>query len=136
MAGDCVIDLCTHAGIVCTEETTKQCDATTQQFGQKNAGFVNPREPRQTCQDPVKEINWCQLSTTPNCQAMAMVHELAHACGWPEGAAGPESVCARRKRGALATAAAPPSRRKKERRYMEERVEPAWLTQPTSDEGN
>jgi len=85
---DCVIDLCTNAKIVCTDETAKQCAKTTQQFGKTNGGFVIPREPRQTCLDPVKEINWCQVSTTPKCQELTMVHELAHACGWPEGLAG------------------------------------------------
>jgi hypothetical protein len=83
---DCVMNLCTSAKIVCTEETMQQCKATTEDAGAPNGGFVFPHG--QTCQNPWNEIGWCQLSVMPNCQAQLMVHELAHACGWPEGLAG------------------------------------------------
>jgi hypothetical protein len=81
---DCVMNLCKSVKIVCTEETIQQCKATTEDAGASNVGFVNSRVPRQTCLDPVTEINWCQLSVAPQCQAKGMVHELAHACGWEE----------------------------------------------------
>ena len=85
---DCVVNLCTNAKVVCTGDVTVAECAKTDDFGNKKGGFVLPREPRQTCLDPVKEINWCQVSTPPKCQELTMVHELAHACGWKENTTG------------------------------------------------
>jgi hypothetical protein len=31
---------------------------------------------------PVRETNWCEEPASRECRANAMVHELAHACGW------------------------------------------------------
>ena len=81
-------NLCTNAKVVCTGDVTVAECAKTDDFGNKKGGFVLPREPRQTCLDPVKEINWCQVSTPPKCQELTMVHELAHACGWKENTTG------------------------------------------------
>jgi len=43
-------------------------------------GFVPPRG--QTCSIPWDEVNWCDLPLSSHCRARAMVHELAHTCGW------------------------------------------------------
>jgi hypothetical protein len=35
-----------------------------------------------SCEHPLKEVNWCEQSASRECRARAMVHELAHSCGW------------------------------------------------------
>ncbi|MFL5345978.1 MAG: hypothetical protein ACJ8AT_14400 [Hyalangium sp.] len=35
-----------------------------------------------SCASPWKEINWCEVPSSRECRAKAMVHELAHSCGW------------------------------------------------------
>jgi hypothetical protein len=37
------------------------------------------------CNKPVSEVNWCEEPLSRDCRAKAMVHELAHACGWKHG---------------------------------------------------
>lgn len=31
---------------------------------------------------PVKEVYWCEESLGEDCRVKAMIHELAHSCGW------------------------------------------------------
>ena len=82
---DCVIGLCRDGVVICTESTQGQCSMRSSQHGNNDqvGGWVLPRG--QTCLSPVKEINWCEIDFTPECQAEAMVHELSHACGWHHG---------------------------------------------------
>lgn len=78
----CVIRLCRGDGrVVCNESVQEQCveravGNTTGSVG----GFV--RRGPQTCEVPKEEVNWCQLPRSLPCQALIMIHELAHACGW------------------------------------------------------
>lgn len=39
-----------------------------------------------TCDQPTHEIKWCHLKEfqTGQCGADAVLHELAHTCGWKE----------------------------------------------------
>ncbi|ADO71579.1 uncharacterized protein STAUR_3791 [Stigmatella aurantiaca DW4/3-1] len=38
-----------------------------------------------SCDHPSREINWCEAPASRDCRAKAMVHELAHSCGWHHG---------------------------------------------------
>jgi hypothetical protein len=46
-------------------------------------GYVVRFSDRPTsCDHPWSEINWCEQPSSRDCRARAMVHELAHSCGW------------------------------------------------------
>jgi hypothetical protein len=79
---DCVMDLCSHAKIVCDADAGIEC-ATIRPGdppGGSKTGFVFDHG--QDCLQPWNEIGWCQRSISVDCQTKNMVHELAHACGW------------------------------------------------------
>ena len=38
-----------------------------------------------TIEEPTKTINWCEHQPSSTCQEMALVHEIAHTCGWHAG---------------------------------------------------
>lgn len=77
----CVIHKCRgNVKLLCDEPIDLECVDRSKQSGGDVGGFV--RRGPQTCELPKEEVNWCQLQRSPPCQALMMVHELAHACGW------------------------------------------------------
>jgi hypothetical protein len=79
----CVEMQCTGIKINCnSEEIRKRCrDRNTE--GIVALGYVVRFSNIPTsCEHPLNEINWCEEPTSRECRAKAMVHELAHSCGW------------------------------------------------------
>lgn len=82
---DCVLAQCSNQDtkLKCDEETQKSCEqAPSQSKGNKKvkkggSALVGSLD------NPTHEINWCELPQNEDCQAQALVHELAHSCGWP-----------------------------------------------------
>jgi hypothetical protein len=46
---------------------------------------VRPAAVRAPPQSARVHVRWCEEKATPDCRAKAMVHELAHSCGWSHG---------------------------------------------------
>jgi len=82
---DCVLNGCSDQSfkLKCDDDAKKACKSPPAQAkGKKNVkkgGSSRVGSP----EDPVREILWCELPMNEDCQAQALVHELAHACGWP-----------------------------------------------------
>lgn len=77
----CVVQKCRgDLELLCNHPVDLECVDRSKQSGGEVGGFV--RRGPQTCEVPKDEVNWCQLPRSPFCQALMMVHELAHACGW------------------------------------------------------
>jgi len=78
----CVQSQCTGATVTCGDFFTRQ------KCGEKRGdgrigGFVFKGP--QSCKIPSSEVQWCDLPIASSCRARAMVHELAHTCGWHDG---------------------------------------------------
>jgi len=89
---DCVVRLCGEVTIKCgaEEELPRYC-ALHNRAGAVKGGYVpHPEEvgeennPPRTCTLPRKKMDWCELDVSPSCASQMMIHELSHACGWPE----------------------------------------------------
>lgn len=49
-------------------------------------GYVErPSHVQPSFKQPLKDVNWCEEPASRDCRAKAMVHELAHSCGWHHG---------------------------------------------------
>lgn len=81
---NCVLRLCGEGVVICTDAIQGECSLRSGRHptGQVS-GYVPPRG--QTCLNPLPEVNWCEVNSSVQCQAQAMVHELAHGCGWHHG---------------------------------------------------
>ncbi|NOK21969.1 hypothetical protein [Corallococcus carmarthensis] len=77
---ECVSLQCGGAKINCGADVKKEC-ALRKGTGVSALGYVW-RPADAGCQNPVSEVNWCEEPSSRECRAQAMVHELAHACGW------------------------------------------------------
>lgn len=77
---ECVMAQCAGVKVNCSEVASRKCAVRREQKGQAVGGFVDIEG--QTCRIPKEEINWCQIPMSRPCRAKAMVHELAHSCGW------------------------------------------------------
>jgi hypothetical protein len=80
---NCVLKQCSGAKVVCNEHVQQKCQFLNQQKGSKIGGYVERKE--QDCLIPKDEIGWCQIPMSRQCRTKAMVHELAHSCGWKHG---------------------------------------------------
>lgn len=76
----CVRMQCTGIKVNCDEYVKKECRNHSSE-GISPFGYVY-RTSETTCGKPVGEVNWCELPGSRECRARAMVHELAHSCGW------------------------------------------------------
>jgi hypothetical protein len=77
---NCVMSQCAGAKIQCDAKALKKCQELGRGREGPTGGFVTAG--KQTCEQPRQEINWCELTLPRRCRAQAMVHELAHSCGW------------------------------------------------------
>jgi len=81
---DCVIKHCKEGYAFCGEKVMATCSKLTREHPEgETGGYVYPGT--QTCERPKPYVNWCQIGQSPPCQALSMVHERAHACGWDHG---------------------------------------------------
>ena len=77
---------------------TPKLDCSEKRKEQQKCGPSDPKNPDGTWhtasapqgrpESPAKEMMWCEYDMTPDCQTKTLVHELAHTCGWKEGAGG------------------------------------------------
>jgi hypothetical protein len=66
-----------------SEEIQKRCREAKEAEGIVPLGYViRFSDVPVSCDQPSKEINWCEQPASRECRARAMVHELAHSCGW------------------------------------------------------
>jgi hypothetical protein len=79
----CVQLQCTGVKINCgSAEIQKKCKDKSGE-GIVALGYVVRFSDRPTsCSSPSNEVNWCEVPSSRDCRAKAMVHELAHSCGW------------------------------------------------------
>lgn len=76
----CVHLQCAGIKVNCGEYIREECKKNSSE-GVTPFGYVY-RTSETSCDRPVGEVNWCELSASRECRAKAMVHELAHSCGW------------------------------------------------------
>ena len=79
----CVERQCSGAKVACDENIVKKCNRLNESRRDKVGGWVERKD--QTCKAPRSEIAWCQVPMSRQYRAKAMVHELAHSCGWKHG---------------------------------------------------
>lgn len=78
---DCIRQQCTRIKIRCGDLVRVDCKKRSQQQGETAMGFTLVPTWTTTF-NPTQEIFWCEESTGRDCRTDAMVHELAHSCGW------------------------------------------------------
>jgi hypothetical protein len=83
----CVEAQCTAIKINCNDpETKEKCREQNNIAPGTNLGYVeHSPDASPSYAQPLKEINWCEEPASRDCRAKAMVHELAHSCGWHHG---------------------------------------------------
>ncbi|WP_141323142.1 RHS repeat-associated core domain-containing protein [Myxococcus sp. AB025B] len=69
----CILRQIENAHVTCDIATQIRCGKRADLGGYAKLG---------TCAEPTKEIHWCSRKMSPECQAKAMIHEMAHSCGW------------------------------------------------------
>jgi len=80
----CIQAQCAGIKVVCSDYVQKECKKHSSE-GISVFGYVY-RSEESSCVNPVGEVNWCELPEENRwCRANAMVHELAHSCGWAHG---------------------------------------------------
>jgi hypothetical protein len=77
---NCVELQCAGIKVNCDANIQQRCKALNEGKQGAVGGYVVRKG--QTCEQPRDEIAWCQIRMSRKCRARAMVHELAHACGW------------------------------------------------------
>jgi hypothetical protein len=84
----CVELQCSGVKVNCHSETIrKSCEEKTNRAeGSVALGYVDRFSDTPTsCDKPFLTVNWCEEPASRDCRAKAMVHELAHSCGWRHG---------------------------------------------------
>lgn len=83
----CIEIQCTGIKINCrSEEIQKKCNERNSNSPGSTMGYVIRFSDKPTsCDHPSTEVNWCEEPASRECRAKAMVHELAHSCGWQHG---------------------------------------------------
>lgn len=80
---ECVISQCREAMALCHNVVRTRC--TERNITLEKGALGGSVRKGGDCKKPVKEFDWCNLNVSPPCQALIMVHELAHTCGWHHG---------------------------------------------------
>ena len=80
----CVVHLCRVGKPRCNKVVQLRCALPTFDPNGERGGWVLDDTPH-SCEQPKEEFSWCELPLSPRCQALTVVHELAHACGWHHG---------------------------------------------------
>lgn len=80
----CVEMQCAGVKVNCgSAEIQKRCREASDAEGITPLGYVvRFSDVPVSCDHPSKEVNWCEQPASRACRAKAMVHELAHSCGW------------------------------------------------------
>jgi len=89
---NCVRHLCVEGTVKCgAEEELPQYCVIRKTQGSSEGGYVPKPEqvgeehkPPRRCTLPRKTIDWCELDVSSTCASQMMIHELSHACGWPD----------------------------------------------------
>jgi len=68
--------------VKCNLQVDIQCVFSNTTKDQATAGFADIG----SCEKPTHEVRWCHFKKFKgNCAAQALLHELAHTCGWDHG---------------------------------------------------
>jgi len=79
---DCVRQQCTRIKVQCGVEIRKECKRRSMEAGGTIMGYTLQRQGMTFFYSPVREVYWCEEFAGQDCRVKAMVHELAHSCGW------------------------------------------------------
>lgn len=80
----CVLAQCSSSDtkLKCDQKVKDQC---AQKDKGKNGKKTGGSSAVGSLDSPLKEIDWCEQPVDSDCQNKALVHELAHSCGWQHG---------------------------------------------------
>jgi hypothetical protein len=78
---DCVRQQCTRIKLNCGDMVRAECKLRSQEQGETAMGYTLVPT-WTTAFNPTREIFWCEEPAGRDCRIDAMVHELAHSCGW------------------------------------------------------
>lgn len=79
----CMRRQCRDLTVTCSEWSRQMCRSQGQRFGNTALGFTLTfwrGTPHRFY--PVKETHWCEEPASHECIIKAVMHELAHSCGW------------------------------------------------------
>jgi hypothetical protein len=87
LLGSCVRQQCRDITVTCSEWSRSICKVGSQANpGLSILGFtLVTYHGTHHAFYPVKETHWCEEPASPECIAKAIIHELAHSCGWDHG---------------------------------------------------
>jgi hypothetical protein len=86
----CVLRQCKQIHVVCSDESRKDCEEAKQEAEATVLAITkfSATELQLSYNGRLfrfyskKEIEWCEVPATAECVAQAVIHELAHSCGW------------------------------------------------------
>lgn len=82
----CVRRQCQDITVTCSEWTRKECEAQSRALGNTVLAFtITTFHGTHHRFYPVQETHWCEEPTSRECTLKAVMHELAHSCGWNHG---------------------------------------------------
>ena len=79
---DCVDQQCRRISVRCGAEVRAECKRRSAQGNGAIMGYTFQVQGETFFFSPMKEVYWCEEDAGPECRVKAMVHELAHSCGW------------------------------------------------------
>lgn len=80
----CVLSQCGVIKVTCSEQTRLKCKELDKLRGGMTLAFT-VRGLETAWYNPVNETHWCEVSSSHECVVKAVIHELAHSCGWEHG---------------------------------------------------
>lgn len=82
----CMRQQCREITVTCGEWNRKECKAQSQALGNTVLAFtLTTFHGTHHRFYPVRETHWCEEPTSRECALKAVMHELAHSCGWDHG---------------------------------------------------
>lgn len=83
---NCMRRQCRDITVTCSEWSRKRCKADSQEYGNAVLAFTLMTYHGTLHRFyPVKETYWCEEPASHGCIVKAVIHELAHSCGWDHG---------------------------------------------------